>query len=102
MRLIIVTSCFILGFWSTSGLAVDEKQVQQSVEMAKEAFDKAVAEQGGWMSTKKLISSAELSATKGDKDQAKQLADKARHEAELSYQQALNQKKDWSEPAYLK
>lgn len=102
MRLIILAGCLSMGLWSALVLAVDDKQVQQSIELAKAAFEKAVAEQSGWMSTKKLISSAELSVTKGDKNKALQLADKARREAELSYQQALNQKKEWAEPSYLK
>jgi hypothetical protein len=76
--------------------------MQQAVEQAKEAFEKAVAEQGGWMSTKKMIRSAELSATRGNKDKALELAEKARREAELSYQQAVDQKQHWSEPKYLK
>lgn len=102
MRPIIVVSCVILGWWSSNSLAVDDNQVQQSIEMAKEVFNKAVAEQGGWMSTKKLINSAELNATKGDLKKAQQLAEKAGREAELSHQEALNQKSNWSEPAYLK
>lgn len=102
MRLTILIAYILLAAWSANSLAVDDKQLQQSIEMAKQEFDKAVAEQGGWMSTKKLISSAELSATKGDKDKAIQMAEKARREAELSYQEAVDQKKNWSEPGYLK
>jgi multidrug resistance efflux pump len=102
MRLLIFAGCLSFGLWSASVFAVDDKQVQQAVEAAKKSFEKAVAEQGGWVSTKKLISSAELSATKGDKNKAMELANRAKREAELSYQQAVSQKKGWSEPAYLK
>jgi 2',3'-cyclic-nucleotide 2'-phosphodiesterase (5'-nucleotidase family) len=102
MRYVIFVCYFAATIWSVAALAADDKQVQQAVEQAKEAFEKAVAEQGGWMSTKKMIRSAELSATKGNKDKALELAEKARREAELSYQQAVDQKQHWSEPKYLK
>lgn len=102
MRLIILAIGIGIALWSSAALAVDEAKVQQAVEAAKKEFEKAVAEQGGWTSTKKLISSAELSATKGNKKKALELAEQARREAELSYQQAVNQEKNWSEPGYLK
>jgi len=88
--------------WSLNAQAVDDKEVQKAVEMAKQAFDEAVKEQGGWVTTKKLIKSAELTATKGDKAKALEMARQAKHEAELSLQQALNQKNTWAEPSYLK
>lgn len=102
MRSTIFLCVLFTVLWSANVAAVDDKQVQKAVEMAKQAFEKAIKEQGGWVNTKKLIKSAELSATKGEKEKALKTAEKARHEAELSLQQALNQKKDWSEPSYLK
>jgi hypothetical protein len=81
--------------------AVDEQQVQQSIEAAKTAFEKAVAEQGGWVSTKKLLTDAQLSAAKGNQQKAMELANRAKREAELSYAQSVKQKQNWSEPAYL-
>lgn len=102
MRLSSLVCCLIPALLSVNVYAVDDKEVQKAVEMAKQTFEKAVKEQGGWVSTKKLIKSAELSATKGEKDKALKMAEQARREAELSYQQALNQKKDWAEPGYLK
>ena len=104
MRLLILVlvSCLTSSLLSTSAFAVDDKEVQKAVELAKTTFEKAVKEQGGWVSTKKLIKSAELSATKGERDKALKMAEQAQREAELSYQQALNQKKQWAEPSYLK
>jgi hypothetical protein len=102
MRSIIIVSCLCLGLWSLNGLAAEEMTLQQTIDKAKSTLNKAIAVQGGWMSTKKLITSAELSAAKGDKKKARQLAEKAQREAELSYQQALNQTTHWSEPDYLK
>jgi hypothetical protein len=94
--LISVVMCLSMPVW-----AVDEQQVQQTIDAAKSAFNKAVAEQGGWMSTKKLLKDAELSAAKGDQQKALELANQAKHEAELSYAQSTTQKQKWSEPAYL-
>lgn len=102
MRFLILVSFLMASLLSASAFAVDDKEVQKAVELAKQTFEKAVKEQGGWVSTKKLIKSAELSATKGEKDKALKMAEQARREAELSYQQALNQKNDWAEPGYLK
>ena len=102
MRLTIFINILVVILWSGSVPAVDDKEVQKAVELAKQTFEQALKEQGGWVSTKKLIKSAELSATKGDREKALKLAEQAKLEAELSLQQALNQKQKWSEPAYLK
>lgn len=90
---------FVCTFCSLPVWAVD---AQQAIKAAKQAHKKAVAEQGGWVSTSKLIKSAEKSASKGDKQKAIELANKAKREADLSYAQAKREKKNWSEPAYLK
>ena len=102
MRLTIFINILVVMLWSASVPAVDDKEVQKAVELAKQTFEQALKEQGGWVSTKKLIKSAELSAIKGDREKALKLAEQAKLEAELSLQQALNQKQKWSEPAYLK
>ena len=102
MKLVKVISCLVITAWSLSVQAVDDKEVQKAIELARQSFEKAVKEQGGWVSTKKLIKSAELTATKGNRQKALELAEQARHEADLSLQQAINQRKNWDEPGYLK
>jgi len=102
MKFTTLLGCLILTIYSFNIQAADEKEVQKAVQQAKQAFDEAVKAQGGWVTTKKLITSAELSATKGDRDKALELANQAKHEAQLSLQQALNQQKNWTEPGYLK
>jgi hypothetical protein len=82
--------------------AVDEQQVRKVIEEAQQEFDKAVALQGGWKDTAKLLKDAQLSVTKGDLKKAMDLADRAKREAELSYAEAENQNKNWSEPDYLR
>ena len=96
---------FVIGLMfclSMPAWAVDEQQVKQAIEDAKNAFDKAVAEQGGWMSTSKLLKDAQLSAAKGEREKALEMANQAKREAELSYGQSIKQKESWSEPDYLR
>lgn len=89
--------CLSMPAW-----AVDEQQVKQAIEEAKNSFDKAVAEQGGWVSTSKLLKDAQLSAAQGKQQKALELANQAKREAELSYAQSAKQKDNWSEPDYLR
>jgi hypothetical protein len=74
---------------------------QQVIKEAQQELDKAIALQGGWGSTVKLIKKAKQSIAKGNQKKALELARQAKREAELSYKQAVNQNKHWSEPAYL-
>lgn len=96
---------FVIGLMfclSMPAWAVDEQQVKQAIEDAKNTFDKAVAEQGGWMSTSKLLKDAQLSAAKGEREKALEMANQAKREAELSYSQSIKQKESWAEPDYLR
>jgi hypothetical protein len=102
MRLFSLTVLLISTVWISGALAADKAEVIKAIEAAKAEFDKAVAEQGGWVSSRKLIRSAELSAAKGNNEKALELAEQARREAQLSYQQAIKQNNQWSEPDYLK
>lgn len=97
----VLLGLLMFGVVTAPALAVDEQQVKEAIQAAKASFEKAVAAQGGWVSTTKLLKDAELSAAKGDKQKALALAREAKQEAELSYAQMENQKKNWSEPHYL-
>ena len=98
-RLVIIV--VLLGL-SAPAWAVDEQQVRKVIEEAQQEFDKAVALQGGWKDTAKLLKDAQLSVTKGDLKKAMELADRAKREADLSYAEAESQDKNWSEPDYLR
>lgn len=100
MRWLIMTIVFI--GWNAPVWAENEQQVQKTIQEAQQAFDKAVAARGGWESTSKLLKDAKLSLSKGDRKKALELASRAKREAELSFAQAENQSKNWSEPEYLK
>ncbi len=69
---------------------------------AKKDFEQAVALQGGWTSTEKLIKDAEDALKANDAQKAEVLAKKAQREAQLSLTQAQGQQKGWSEPPYIK
>ena len=97
-RFVIMT---VLIGMSAPAWAVDEQQVRKVIQEAQQEFDKAVALQGGWEATAKLLKDAQLSVTKGDLKKAMELAGKAKQEAALSYAEAENQDKSWSEPGYL-
>lgn len=101
MRLFSLTVVFSLTLWMSGAWAADKAEVMKAIAAAKAEFDKAVAEQGGWVSSRKMIRSAELSVAKGNNEKALELAEQARREAQLSYQQAIKQNKQWSEPDYL-
>lgn len=93
---------FVYACWSLPAWAVDAQQAKQAIEAAKQAHKNAVAVQGGWVSTSKLLNNAVATAGKGDNKKALALANKAKREAELSYMQATREKKNWAEPEYLK
>lgn len=69
---------------------------------AKQLFKKADKMQGAWVTTAKLIKKAEAAMKKGKKKEALKLATKAKQEAQLSIDQAEEQMKNWSEPAYIR
>lgn len=67
---------------------------------AKAAQKKAASVGGEWRDTGKIIKEAEAEAEKGDFAAAIKLADKARFQGEMGYQQAMSQK-NAGNPAYL-
>lgn len=71
------------------------------ISEAKALFKEADQLQGAWVTTGKLIKSAEKALKKGQDNKALKLANKAKMEAKLSIAQAEEQLKNWSEPAYI-
>ena len=80
---------------STSDLDIIVKQTNA-------LHDKAAANEGGWKITEKYLKKSKKLLAKGDKRKALDAATRAREFAELSGKQAVQQKKNWSEPPYLK
>jgi ABC-type branched-subunit amino acid transport system substrate-binding protein len=71
-----------------------------AIAKAEAARQQAVAVGGEWRDTGKMIKQAKAAAKKGDFAAAQRLANRALHEGELGYQQALQQK-NADFPAYL-
>ena len=71
------------------------------IDEAKALQQKADSIQGGWMTTDELIAKAEAALAQGDKAGALALASQAKKEAELAYQQAEEQQRNWSPPPYI-
>lgn len=82
--------------------ALSKAEVNMLLDQATSLHQQAVKNQGGWTITSKFIKKAKKLLADGDSKKALTAASKAREYAELSHQQALSQKKDWSEPPYLK
>nr|MBS0021618.1 hypothetical protein [Gammaproteobacteria bacterium] len=74
---------------------------QEAIEKAQALQQKADSIQGGWVTTDELLAKAEAALVQGDKAQALALANQAKKEAELAYQQAAQQQREWSPPPYL-
>ena len=122
VRITIVLELILLGSACTAGnMSTDMKSTEQNavpkiaeqktpadkqaaidtLTQARELFAQAVAAQGGWGSTKKLLKNAEVSVAKGDYDKALALAEKAKRQASLRYTQAKSELTNWSEPEFL-
>jgi hypothetical protein len=72
--------------------ARDTQEVQQAINNAKIAIDKTNQVGGLWRDTEEMLSSAEQAASKGDLTTAMKLANEARVQAELGYEQHLSQR----------
>lgn len=94
MGLLMATS---LGVYAGTGNGADK-----AIAEAQAAYDKVDAVHGAWINTGKLLKKARAAAAKGDESKAMKLAAKAKREADLSYAQAMDQRKHWSVPPYLK
>ena len=68
-------------------------EIEQLIKEADAAIKKADSVGGEWRdSGGKYLKQAKAALSKGDMDTAKQMAEKAKFEAEMGYQQAVEQK----------
>lgn len=91
-----------VGLLMATSLAAYANDVDKAIAEAQAAYDKSEAVEGAWVNTGKLLKQARQAAAKGDKGKAMKLAAKAKREADMSYAQAMDQRKHWSVPPYLK
>ena len=79
-----------------------DSEFAQMLEEARAAQKKANSVDGEWRDVAKFLKEAEAAAASGDLEKAKQLVQKARHQSELGYAQAVSQKGKAGHPSYLK
>ncbi|WP_089727544.1 hypothetical protein [Candidatus Thiosymbion oneisti] len=84
----------------TGSWADDQADFEKAMTAAREARKKAATVGGEWRDIGKFLKQAEQAAAKGDFATANQLAEKARRQGELGYEQAMSQK-DVGLPAYM-
>lgn len=81
--------------------ASDDAEFVNLLSAAKAAQKKAGSVGGEWRDVGKFIKEAEQAAANGDFDQAKKLAQEAKTQSELGYEQAVSQKGKAGNPSYL-
>ncbi len=84
----------------TGSWADDQADFEKAMTAAREAPKKAAAVGGEWRDIGKFLEQAEQAAAKGDFATANQLAEKAKKQGELGYEQAMSQK-DVGLPEYM-
>ena len=100
--------CILFFFFllvSTPGFstpALSSSEASAVLKQAKALHKQAAAKEGGWRITEKYMKKAKKLLEKGDRRKALDVANRARVFAELSGKQAEAEKKNWSEPPYLK
>jgi len=95
----ILAAALIAGL-PTAGWAGDRADFEQVVTAAQAARKQAAAVGGEWRDVSKFLKQAEQAAAEGDFATANQLAEKARRQGKLGYEQAMSQK-DVGFPRYM-
>lgn len=75
-----------------NGWAGDRADFEKMMTAAQEARKKAASVGGEWRDIGKFLKQAEQAATKGDFATAGKLAEKAKRQGELGYEQAMSQR----------
>lgn len=103
----ILISVITAGMSLSAGLfadvsAYDDAEFVNLLSAAKAAQKKASFVGGEWRDVRKFIKESEQAAADGDFDRAKRLAQKAKTQSELGYEQAVSQKGRAGNPSYLR
>ncbi|MCP4995539.1 MAG: SoxXA-binding protein [Gammaproteobacteria bacterium] len=85
---------------NVAAAAPDAAQAKQAITDAKAAQKKAASAKGEWRDVGKFIKKAQAAEKKGDFTTAVKLANKARQQSEIGYQQAVEQT-NLALPSYL-
>jgi len=95
----ILVAALVAGL-PAAGWADDQADFEKAMTAARGARKKAAAVGGEWRDIGKFLKQAEQAAAKGDFATANRLAEKARKQGELGYEQAMSQK-DVGLPEYM-
>ncbi len=98
---ILVLTYFCIVF-SLASYANEDEEINQLIEAAKVAQQKAAAVDGEWRDVNEMLELAEKAAISGDLEKAKELAELAKLQSELGYQQAVEQKGNVEHPSILR
>jgi hypothetical protein len=99
--LLTLGGCSYFGGGSSDDMAAssgDAKAASTAIKDAEAAIDKSATVDGEWRDAKKkILKKAKAAASKGDYDKAVKLAEFAKFQGEMGYQQAMEQKnaKPW-------
>jgi rhodanese-related sulfurtransferase len=96
-----LAAVLLAGIPATAVWSADKAEVEKAIAAADEARKKAASAGGEWRDTGKFIKEAQKLAEEGKLDEALKLAEKAKRQGELGYEQAMNEK-DADFPAYMK
>ena len=96
-----------LGLMAPASLWADpsaggDVEFAQLLSEARAAQEKADDVGGEWRDVGKYLQEAEQAAASGDLAKARKLAQKARHQSEIGYEQAVAQQGKAGHPSYLK
>jgi len=90
----------LAGGLPASSWADDQADFEKAMTAAQEVRKKAAAVGGEWRDIGTFLEQAEQAAAKGDFATANELAEKARKQGELGYEQVMSQK-DVGLPEYM-
>lgn len=89
---LLLLGCAGINASSESGKQAIDTSVQKAIDDAVAANKKAASVGYEWRDAGKFIKEATKAAEEGDKEKALSLANKAKSEGELAYQQGMSQK----------
>ncbi|MGD8938733.1 MAG: SoxXA-binding protein [Gammaproteobacteria bacterium] len=93
LTLSLLSACGSTGGSEDMAKAGGSSDIEQLIKEADAAIKKAASVDGEWRdSSGKYLKQAKAALSKGDLETAKKLAEKAKFEGEMGYQQAVGQK----------
>ena len=94
MKHVIILWCclYLFACASSSKFGVDNPEFWKLVNNAEDAIDNAAEVGGEWRDSRTILQEAITQAKQGDMKQAFQLAEQAKEQGDMGYQQAIKQR----------